>query len=42
MLPRVIESVRPLVLPKLREERDRERSNRKNKKRSIKDVVTEG
>jgi len=42
VLPRVIESVRPLVLPKLREERDRERSNRKNKKRSIKDVVTEG
>ncbi|KAK0734802.1 hypothetical protein B0T26DRAFT_746664 [Lasiosphaeria miniovina] len=40
VLPRVIESVRPLVLPKLREEKERERS-RKNKKRSIKDVVIE-
>jgi len=42
VLPRVIESVRPLVLPKLREEQERERSRKKNKKRSIKDVVTEG
>lgn len=41
-LPRVIESVRPLVLPKLREERERERLKKKNKKRSIKDVVVEG
>ncbi|KAK1835527.1 hypothetical protein QBC39DRAFT_146133 [Podospora conica] len=41
VLPRVMESVRPLVLPKLREERDRERSRKKNKKRSIKDVVVE-
>ncbi|KAK3329095.1 hypothetical protein B0H66DRAFT_13698 [Apodospora peruviana] len=41
VLPRVIESVRPLVLPKLREERERERSRKKSKKRSIKDVVIE-
>ncbi|GAB1309996.1 hypothetical protein MFIFM68171_00206 [Madurella fahalii] len=41
ILPKVIESVRPLVLPKLREERERERSRKKNKKRSIKDVVVE-
>ncbi|KAK4191906.1 hypothetical protein QBC35DRAFT_486309, partial [Podospora australis] len=40
ILPKVIESVRPLVLPKLREERERERT-KKGKKRSIKDVVTE-
>jgi len=42
VLPRVIESVRPLVLPKLREEQDRERSRKKTKVRSIKDVVVEG
>ena len=42
VLPRVMESVRPLVLPKLREERDRERSRKKSKKKSIKDVVVEG
>jgi hypothetical protein len=42
VLPRVIESVRPLVLPKLREEKERERSRKKGKKRSIKDVVVEG
>ncbi|KAK0632783.1 hypothetical protein B0T14DRAFT_491074 [Immersiella caudata] len=41
VLPRVIESVRPLVLPKLREEQDRERSRKKGKVRSIKDVVVE-
>ncbi|KAH6853312.1 hypothetical protein B0I37DRAFT_409494 [Chaetomium sp. MPI-CAGE-AT-0009] len=41
ILPKVIESVRPLVLPKLREEQERERSRKKNKKRSIKDVVVE-
>ncbi|KAK3693486.1 hypothetical protein B0T22DRAFT_372018 [Podospora appendiculata] len=39
VLPRVIESVRPLVLPKLREEQERQRSKKKSKKRSIKDVV---
>lgn len=42
VLPRVIESVRPLVLPKLREEKEREQSRKKGKKRSIKDVVVEG
>ncbi|KAL2143847.1 hypothetical protein VTI28DRAFT_9989 [Corynascus sepedonium] len=41
ILPKVIESVRPLVLPKLREEQERERNRRKSKKRSIKDVVDE-
>ncbi|KAK3299929.1 uncharacterized protein B0H64DRAFT_369245 [Chaetomium fimeti] len=41
ILPKVIESVRPLVLPKLREEQERERSKKKSKKRSIKDVVVE-
>jgi hypothetical protein len=42
ILPKVIESVRPLVLPKLREEQERERSKKKSKKRSIKDVVVQG
>lgn len=41
VLPRVIESVRPLVLPKLREERERARK-RSKKKKGIKDVVIEG
>ncbi|KAL2157161.1 hypothetical protein VTH06DRAFT_6382 [Thermothelomyces fergusii] len=41
VLPKVIESVRPLVLPKLREEQERERSKKKNKKRSIKDVIVQ-
>ncbi|TLS29594.1 hypothetical protein PpBr36_00661 [Pyricularia pennisetigena] len=41
VLPRVIEAVRPLVLPKLREERERSRK-KSTKKRAIKDVVTEG
>lgn len=41
VLPRVIESVRPLVLPKLREER--ERSKKKGaKKKAIKDIVVQG
>lgn len=41
ILPRVIESVRPLVLPKLREER--ERSKKKgSKKKAIKDLVVQG
>lgn len=43
VLPRVIEAVRPLVLPKLREEKERERSRKKgSKKKNIKDVVTSG
>lgn len=41
ILPRVIDSVRPLVLPKLREERERSRK-KSTKKRGIKDTVTEG
>lgn len=41
VLPRVIEAVRPLVLPKLREERERSRKKKSTKKRAIKDVVTE-
>jgi hypothetical protein len=40
-LPRLIESVRPLVLPKLREENERARGNKKSKK-NIKDVVIRG
>jgi hypothetical protein len=41
ILPRIIESVRPLVLPKLREER--ERSKKKGaKKKAIKDIVVQG
>ena len=39
-LPRVFEAVRPLVLPKLREEN--ERAKGKGKKKSVKDVVTRG
>ncbi|KAK8122472.1 hypothetical protein PG984_011142 [Apiospora sp. TS-2023a] len=41
VLPRVIESVRPLVLPKLREERERSRTKRSTKKKAIKDIVVE-
>jgi hypothetical protein len=44
-LPRVIEAVRPLVLPKLREEGDKTKgksSKGKRKKGGIKDVVVEG
>ncbi|CAN8101546.1 unnamed protein product [Discula destructiva] len=40
VLLRVIDSVRPLVLPKLREERERSRK-KSTKKRGIKDTVTE-
>ncbi|KAK6201730.1 hypothetical protein LQW54_009389 [Pestalotiopsis sp. IQ-011] len=40
VLPRVIEAVRPLVLPKLREERERARK-KSTKKKGIKDVVVE-
>lgn len=43
ILPKVIESVRHLVLPKLREEKERERTKKKSsKKKSIKDVVVQG
>lgn len=42
ILPRVIESVRPLVLPKLREEKERAKSKSSSKKKGVKDVVVEG
>ncbi|OHW99912.1 hypothetical protein CSPAE12_01141 [Colletotrichum incanum] len=42
ILPKVIESVRHLVLPKLREEKERERTKKKSsKKKSVKDVVVQ-
>lgn len=41
VLPRIIQAVKPLVLPKLREENERARSKRK-KKKGVKDVVVEG
>lgn len=41
VLPRVFESVKPLILPKLREENDRAKGKGK-KKKTVKDVVTEG
>lgn len=43
-LPRVIQAIRPLVLPKLREENERgkSRSGAKAKKKGVKDVVVEG
>lgn len=40
VLPRVIEAVRPLVLPKLREENERHKG--KGKKKNVKDIVVEG
>ena len=41
VLPRVIESVRPYVLPKLREENERSKG-KGSKKKGVKDVVVEG
>lgn len=43
-LPRVIQAVRPLVLPKLREENERGKGKggAKAKKKGVKDVVIEG
>ena len=43
-LPRVIEAVRPLVLPKLREENERAsgRAGGRGKKKGVKDVVVGG
>jgi hypothetical protein len=40
-LPRVFEAIKPLVLPKLREENERAKGKGK-KKKSVKDVVTRG
>lgn len=42
VLPRVIEAVRPLVLPKLREENTRAKSGKGGKRKGWKDVVVEG
>lgn len=42
VLPRVIEAVRPLVLPKLTEEKERSKGKGKASKRGVKDVVIEG
>jgi len=43
-LPRVIQAIRPLVLPKLREENERGkgRGSSKGKRKGVKDVVVEG
>lgn len=43
-LPRVIQAVRPLVLPKLREENERGKGKggARAKKKGVKDVVVEG
>ncbi|KAI9768734.1 MAG: hypothetical protein M1840_004729 [Geoglossum simile] len=41
VLPRVFESVRPLVLPKLREENERAKGKGKKASRGIKDVVVQ-
>jgi hypothetical protein len=42
-LPRVIKAIRPLVLPKLREENERGKGRTgKSKKKGVKDVVVEG
>ena len=42
VLPRIIEAVRPLVLPKLREENERNKVKGGGKKKGVKDVVVEG
>ena len=42
VLPQVIEAVRPLVLPKLREENARAKSGKGGKKKGWKDVVVGG
>ena len=41
-LPRVIEAIRPLVLPKLREENERASKGKGRNKKNIKDVVVRG
>lgn len=41
ILPQVIESIRPLVLPKLREEKERSKK-KSTKKKVIKDMVVTG
>src|SRR5271168_5250235 len=41
-LPRVFEAIKPLVLPKLREENERAKGSKGKKKKSVKDVVKQG
>ncbi len=41
-LPRVIAAVRPLVLPKLREENERKRKPGGGKRKGVRDVVVRG
>jgi hypothetical protein len=41
-LPRIITAIRPLVLPKLREENERSKAKSTAKKGGVKDVVTGG
>lgn len=41
-LPRIIEAIRPLVLPKLREENERASKGKGRNKKNIKDVVVQG
>ena len=41
-LPRIIAAIRPMVLPKLREENERVKGKGTAKKRVVKDVVAEG
>ncbi|KAG9522422.1 hypothetical protein KCU93_g7026, partial [Aureobasidium melanogenum] len=42
VLPRVIEAVRPLVLPKLREENENSKKKGGKKKKGVRDVVAQG
>lgn len=42
ILPRVIESIRPFVLPKLREEKERAAKKKSAKKKQVKDVIVQG
>lgn len=42
VLPRVIEAVRPLVLPKLREENENAKKKGGKKKKGVRDVVAQG
>jgi len=42
VLPRVIDSIRPLVLPKLREENENAKRNGNKKKKGVRDVVVQG
>ena len=41
ILPKVIEAIRPLVIPKLREEKERSKK-KSTKKKTIKDVIVKG